>query len=93
MLKHSQMNRLDALFEKKSAEVLSVYMTAGYPVLDDTVRVIKELCNNGVDKGARGLGTDFQTNVFHLLAVKMPWVSIDTHSSISRPPWKSRVSA
>jgi tryptophan synthase alpha chain len=43
------MNRIDSLFENKSSGILSVYFTAGYPGLDDTVSVIRELASNGVD--------------------------------------------
>lgn len=43
------MNRIDALFKNKPSGILSVYMTAGYPGLDDTVPVIRELASNGVD--------------------------------------------
>ncbi len=43
------MNRIDALFERKGGDVLSVYITAGYPNIDDTVRVIQSLQSSGVD--------------------------------------------
>ncbi|MFC2112087.1 tryptophan synthase subunit alpha [Bacteroidota bacterium] len=43
------MNRIDALFENKPSGILSVYMTAGYPELDDTVPIIKELSSGGAD--------------------------------------------
>ena len=43
------MNRIDQLFAKKKKEVLSVYFTAGYPDLKDTVPVLKSLERNGVD--------------------------------------------
>ncbi len=43
------MNRIDALFKDKSAGILSVYMTAGFPTREDTVPVIKELEACGVD--------------------------------------------
>lgn len=43
------MNRIDALFERKKGDVLSVYMTAGYPALNDTVKIIKSLQSFGVD--------------------------------------------
>lgn len=43
------MNRLTALFKNKPQQVLSVYFTAGFPRLDDTVTVIKELQQCGVD--------------------------------------------
>lgn len=43
------MNRIDQLFQKKERGILSVYFTAGYPHLDDTVSVIKALEKRGVD--------------------------------------------
>ncbi|MGM5630133.1 tryptophan synthase subunit alpha [Apibacter raozihei] len=43
------MNRIKKLFEKKQKNIFSVYFTAGYPKLEDTVKIIKELENNGVD--------------------------------------------
>lgn len=43
------MNRLDRLFESKNKNILSIYMTSGYPNLDDTARVIKTLDKAGAD--------------------------------------------
>ncbi|MDD4777360.1 MAG: tryptophan synthase subunit alpha [Fermentimonas sp.] len=43
------MNRIDKLFQEKENNILSVYFTAGYPKLDDTVKVIQSLEKNGVD--------------------------------------------
>ncbi len=43
------MNRIDELFKRKSTGILSVYMTAGYPDLDDTPTVIRELASAGAD--------------------------------------------
>lgn len=43
------MNRINALFKNKKKDILSVYFTAGYPELDDTVEIIKELDKAGVD--------------------------------------------
>lgn len=43
------MNRITALFEKKQKNILSIYFTAGFPHLYDTVDVIKELQANGID--------------------------------------------
>jgi tryptophan synthase alpha chain len=49
-IKNEQMkNRIDQLFETKSENILSVYFTAGFPNLNDTVQIIHELENNGVD--------------------------------------------
>ncbi len=42
-------NRIDQLFETKQENILSVYLTAGFPNLNDTVTIIKELEKNGVD--------------------------------------------
>ncbi len=42
-------NRIKQLFEYKSNNILSVYFTAGFPELNDTVEIIKELEENGVD--------------------------------------------
>ncbi len=42
-------NRIKELFSQKSSEILSVYFTAGYPKIDDTLPVLKELQNKGVD--------------------------------------------
>ncbi|MEN9917617.1 MAG: hypothetical protein RL662_53 [Bacteroidota bacterium] len=43
------MNRIKQLFERKAQNILSIYFTAGFPNLNDTVDVIKELEANGVD--------------------------------------------
>ena len=42
-------NRINKLFQEKKEGILSVYFTAGYPKLDDTVPTIQELVKNGVD--------------------------------------------
>ncbi len=42
-------NRINTLFEKKQKSILSVYFTAGFPELNDTVAIIKALEKNGVD--------------------------------------------
>lgn len=44
-----QTKRLKNLFENKSKPVFSVYFTAGYPQLEDTVPIIASLEKNGVD--------------------------------------------
>lgn len=47
---HKNMNnRINQLFKKKNNNILSVYFTAGFPNLNDTVRIIQELEKNGVD--------------------------------------------
>lgn len=43
------MNRLQSLFARKSSDILSVFLTAGFPTLDSTVPVIEELARQGVD--------------------------------------------
>ncbi|MGL4806164.1 MAG: tryptophan synthase subunit alpha [Bacteroidales bacterium] len=43
------MNRIKQLFQIKKSDVLSVYITAGYPSLDSTVELIKKLEKDGVD--------------------------------------------
>lgn len=43
------MNRIETLFRKKKKNILSIYFTAGYPSLGDTLEIIKELDNAGVD--------------------------------------------
>ncbi|MCD7962742.1 MAG: tryptophan synthase subunit alpha [Rikenellaceae bacterium] len=43
------MNRINKLFEEKKSGILSIYFTAGFPNLDDTVTIIKELEKNGID--------------------------------------------
>ena len=43
------MNRIEVLFKKKSKRILSVYFTAGYPKLNDTVSIIQSLEAAGAD--------------------------------------------
>lgn len=43
------MNRITNLFQTKKDGILSVYFTAGYPNLDDTTRILKELEAKGID--------------------------------------------
>lgn len=43
------MNRIDKLFQSGKKDILSVYFTASYPNLDDTVKIIKSLSDHGVD--------------------------------------------
>ncbi|MGE5393295.1 MAG: tryptophan synthase subunit alpha [Candidatus Saccharibacteria bacterium] len=42
-------NRINRLFKEKENNILSVFFTAGYPRLEDTVPTIVELVKNGVD--------------------------------------------
>ncbi len=43
------MNSLTGLFKKKNRNLLSIYLTAGYPGKDSTVRIIHSLQSRGVD--------------------------------------------
>ena len=43
------MNRIDKLFQTKKSGILSIYFTAGYPRLDDTVTILKTLESKGID--------------------------------------------
>ena len=43
------MNRIDKLFQKKRKDILSIYITAGYPLIDSTTEIIKYLSDSGVD--------------------------------------------
>ena len=43
------MNRIDQLFNNKQKDILNIYFTAGYPNLEDTTTVIRNLVDNGVD--------------------------------------------
>lgn len=48
-------NRIDALLQQGKKGVLSVYFTAGYPRLEDTVLVLTELQSKGVDMAEIGI--------------------------------------
>lgn len=43
------MNRINRLFQNKPGQILSVYFTAGYPVLNSTAEIIQSLSDAGVD--------------------------------------------
>lgn len=43
------MNRITKLFQEKKKNILSIYFTAGFPKLNDTINIIKELQNNDID--------------------------------------------
>jgi tryptophan synthase alpha chain len=43
------MNRIEELFKKKQNKILSVYCTAGFPRLEDTLTVMAALEENGAD--------------------------------------------
>ena len=42
-------NRINTLFEQKKSDILSIYFTAGYPAIDDTLTILKHLDSAGVD--------------------------------------------
>lgn len=44
-----KMNRIDKLFGEKKSNVLSVFYTAGFPSLNDTVLIAQQLEKSGVD--------------------------------------------
>lgn len=43
------MKRIEKLFQNKNKEILSIYFTAGYPKIDDTVSIIETLEKKGID--------------------------------------------
>jgi tryptophan synthase alpha chain len=43
------MNKINSLFQKKKRGILSIYFTAGFPKLNDTTLIIKELQSAGID--------------------------------------------
>ncbi len=43
------MNKLQQLFQKKPNNLLSIFFTAGYPQLEDTIPLIQYLCKSSVD--------------------------------------------
>lgn len=43
------MNKIDQLFQQKKSNILSVYFTAGYPQVNDTVSILQSLQKHGVD--------------------------------------------
>jgi tryptophan synthase alpha chain len=49
------MNRIDQLFAEKKREILSIYLTAGYPELDDTVTILQALQEHGADMAEIGI--------------------------------------
>ena len=42
------MSRIEKTFKDKQ-NILNIYVTAGFPNLNDTIEIIQELANNGVD--------------------------------------------
>ncbi len=49
------MNRIDQLFAEKKEGILSIYLTAGFPQLNDTPRLISLLQSAGVDMAEIGI--------------------------------------
>jgi tryptophan synthase alpha chain len=49
------MNRITRLFETKPSGILSVYFSAGFPQLDDTLPVLRALQGGGVDMAEIGI--------------------------------------
>lgn len=49
------MNRITELFDKKPQGILSVYFTAGFPHMNDTVPIIAALAAQGVDMAEIGI--------------------------------------
>jgi tryptophan synthase alpha chain len=49
------MRRIEELFQKKRNKILSVYFTAGFPRLEDTLTVMMALQKNGVDMVELGM--------------------------------------
>jgi len=43
------MNRINKLFQTRGGNILSIYFTAGYPLIDSTAGIIKNLAISGVD--------------------------------------------
>src|ERR1041385_90667 len=44
-----QMNRINKLFSEKKKNILSIYFTAGFPKLSDTLSILNSLEKSGVD--------------------------------------------
>mgnify|MGYP003312189023 FL=1 len=49
------MQRIKEAFDKKKGGLLSIFITAGYPNLNDTVDILKELESNGVEMVELGI--------------------------------------
>ncbi|MDD2611845.1 MAG: tryptophan synthase subunit alpha [Bacteroidales bacterium] len=48
-------NRINKLFQEKKSKILSIYFTAGFPKLEDTLPVLHELQAQGVDMAEIGI--------------------------------------
>ena len=42
-------NRIEALFERKKKDILSVFYTAGFPKMEDTIGIAEQLQASGAD--------------------------------------------
>jgi tryptophan synthase alpha chain len=49
------MNKISELFQKKQRNILSIYFTAGFPGLNDTTSIIRELQKAGIDMIEAGI--------------------------------------
>ena len=49
------MNRINQLFSQKQHNILSLYFTAGYPGIDDTVPILEAMAAQGVDMAEIGI--------------------------------------
>ncbi|RPE09509.1 tryptophan synthase subunit alpha [Chitinophaga lutea] len=49
------MNRIDQLFSTKGQQILSIYYTAGFPGLNDTLAILEALQQSGVDMVELGM--------------------------------------
>jgi tryptophan synthase alpha chain len=49
------MNRLTQLFQNQTHQILSIYFTAGYPNLGDTIPILTALENHGIDLAEIGI--------------------------------------
>ncbi len=45
----TMINRINQLFAQKKQNILNIYFTAGFPALDDTVKVLQSLAESGAD--------------------------------------------
>ena len=43
------MNRISTLFNTRKSNLLSLYFTAGYPNLEDTLPILRSLERHGID--------------------------------------------
>ncbi len=60
-------NRIDQLFREKDGEILSIYITAGYPGLHDTPRLLKALEEHNL----RACECEV-SNLFEILILALP---------------------